>query len=78
MMVGLELQHVGDAVAEVVIDVAAGAEDLVLRIEELAAEALVADFGDDELGAQLVPVKRRAGCRLRVSGIEQQFDFHSL
>ena len=66
MVVGLELQQVGDAVAEVVIDVATGAELFVGRIEELAAEALVANLGDDEFGAQLAPVERRA-CLLYTS-----------
>jgi hypothetical protein len=76
MVVGLELQQVGHAIAEVVIEVATGAELFVDGIEELAAEALVSDLGDDEFGAQLVPVERRAGCRLLVPGVEQQFDFN--
>ena len=53
MVVGLDLQHVGHAIAEVVIEVATGTELLVGRIEELAAEALVGDLAVDRVQARL-------------------------
>ena len=60
MVVSLDLQHIGHAIAEIVIELVAGSEYLSLGIEELATETLIAHLGDDESRTQFVPVKGRA------------------
>src|SRR3569623_91290 len=76
--VGLHFQQCGDAVADVVVFLASGAEAVADAIEELAAIARIAGFRQHEVAAVLVPVEARAQRQFAVVDVQPDLGFDVL